>query len=141
MKIAEKPGWLILPARLAAEIVDHARQGYPEEVCGLVAGRDGSAVSAFRGRNLSPTPVVAYELDPETLARMIDFEDAGLETVAIYHSHPRGPEIPSPTDIACATYPDSIYLIVSLAAPERPVLRGFRLSAGSALEVEIRVEA
>ncbi len=140
MKSAETPGCLILPVRLAAEIVDHARRGYPEEVCGLVAGRGGSAVAAFPGRNLSPTPTVAYELDPETLARMIDFEDAGLETVAIYHSHPHGPETPSPTDIACAAYPDSVYLIVSLAAPEQPVLRGFRLLAGRALTVEIRGE-
>lgn len=132
---------LILPDRLAAEIVDHARQGAPAEVCGLVAGRNGSAVTLFPGRNLSPTPTVAYELDPDTLARMIDFEDAGLELVAIYHSHPRGPETPSPTDLARATYPDSVYLIVSLAAPARPVLRGFRLLAGRAWEVTIKVEA
>ena len=84
---------------------------------------------------------MAYEVDPDTLARMIDFEDAGLELVAIYHSHPRGPETPSPIDIARATYPDSVYLIVSLAAPERPVLRGFRLLDEKALEVAVRVEA
>ena len=63
---------------------------------------------------------------------MIDFEDAGLKLAAIYHSHPRGPETPSPTDIACAIYPDSVYLIVSLATPDRPVVKGFRITDRSA---------
>lgn len=132
---------LVLPARLAAQIIGHARQGFPAEVCGLVAGRNSRAEAVYPGRNVSATPAVAYELDPDTLARMIAFEDAGLELIAIYHSHPRGPEVPSPTDIAHASYPESIYLIVSLAAPDRPALRGFRIARGAVSEVEVRVEA
>lgn len=131
---------LYLPAGLRAQIFAHARQGYPEEVCGLVAGRSGCAVVVYPGRNISPTPRVAYELDHETLARMIDFEDVGLELVAIYHSHPAGPEVPSATDIARAAYPDAVYLIVSLADPARPVLRGFWIVDGRVWEVEIRAE-
>ena len=42
----------------------------------------------YRGRNVSPTPAVAYELDVETLARQIEFEEQGLTLAAIYHSHP-----------------------------------------------------
>ena len=117
-----------MSAEIAAQIVEHALSGYPAEVCGLVAGRDDVATAAYPGRNISPTPAVTYELDHDTLARIIDFEDAGLELVAIYHSHPRGPETPSPTDIAHAFYPDSVYLIVSLATPDRPVVRGFRIA-------------
>lgn len=132
---------LTLPGALAAQIIAHARAGFPEEVCGLVAGRKTTAATAYPGRNISPTPAVAYELDHDTLARMIDFEDAGLDLVAIYHSHPHGPETPSPADIANATYPDSVYLIVSLAAPDRPTLRGFRIFARMAYMVELRVEA
>jgi len=133
----DRPAVLYLPARLAAQIVAHAQEGFPEEVCGLVAGRSGYAVEVHPGRNISPTPRVAYELDHETLARMIDFEDAGLELVAIYHSHPAGPEGPSDTDIARAAYPEAVYLIVSLSEPTRPVLRGFRIVAGQVCEVEI----
>ncbi len=70
---------------------------------------------------------------------MIDFEDAGLELVAIYHSHPRGPETPSPSDIAHAFYPDSVYLIVSLAMPDQPMVRGFRITDRRAREVAIIV--
>ena len=80
---------------------------------------------------------MAYELDHETLARQIEFEDQGLTLAAIYHSHPGGPEIPSPTDIQRAYYPDSVYLICSLADPVRPVVRGFRIQDGQVTEVEL----
>lgn len=126
---------LILPPEIAAQIIAHAQAGYPEEVCGLVAGAAGRATTLYPGRNISPTPRIAYELDHDTLARMIVFEDAGLELLAIYHSHPGGPEVPSPADIEQAYYSESIYLICSLFAPTLPVLRGFRIRAGRFWEV------
>ncbi len=119
-----------LPPEIAAQIIAHAQAGYPEEVCGLVAGMAGRAMMLYPGRNISPTPRVTYELDHDTLARMIDFEDAGLELLAIYHSHPNGPEFPSPADVEQAYYAASIYLICSLADPTRPILRGFHIAAG-----------
>jgi proteasome lid subunit RPN8/RPN11 len=131
---------LRMSAGIAAQIGAHARSGYPHEVCGLVAGRSGVVTAAYPGRNISPTPADTYELDHDTLARVFDFEDAGLELVAIYHSHPRGPETPSPTDIAYAFYPDSVYLIISLTTPDQPVVRGFRITDRRAREVAIIVE-
>jgi proteasome lid subunit RPN8/RPN11 len=130
---------LRMSAEIAALIVEHARRGYPAEVCGLVAGRDGVATAAYPGRNISPTPADTYELDHDTLARVFDFEDAGLELVAIYHSHPHGPDRPSLTDIASAAYPDSVHLIVSLAAPDEPKLMGFRISCGNAQRIETKI--
>jgi desampylase len=128
---------LALPEALRAEIVAHAQAGWPEEVCGLLAGRDGVAVELHRGRNVSPTPRVAYELDVDTLAKQIEFYDAGLDLAAIYHSHPRGPETPSPTDIERAAYPDAVYLICSLADRARPVVRGFEIREGRVTEVAL----
>ncbi|MDQ1301752.1 MAG: hypothetical protein QG637_1674 [Chloroflexota bacterium] len=126
-----------LPRHMRDEIVAHARAGFPEEVCGIISGRDAVAVALYRGRNVSTTPRVAYELDVETLARQIAFDDLGLTLAAIYHSHPAGPEIPSATDIARATYPDSVYLICSCADRARPSLRGFKIVAGQAWEVAL----
>lgn len=127
----------ILPPGLADEIIAHARAGYPEEVCGIIAGRDGLGVALYRGRNVSATPRVAYELDFETLARQIEFEESGLALVAIYHSHPAGPETPSATDVARAFYPDAISVICSLADLSRPTLRVFRVVAGQIREVPL----
>lgn len=130
-------GGFRLPRPRREEIIAHAQTGFPEEVCGIISGRDHTAVALFRGRNVSPTPRVAYELDVETLTRQIEFDDAGLTLAAIYHSHPAGPEIPSETDIRRATYPDSVYLICSLADFARPSLRGFRIVAGQTWEVAL----
>jgi proteasome lid subunit RPN8/RPN11 len=80
---------------------------------------------------------VTFEVDPETLALLICFEDEGLELAAIYHSHPAGPETPSATDIAQAFYPDSVYIICSLAQTGNAVLRGFRIRDGQAIEVNL----
>lgn len=131
---------LRMSAEIAAQIVEHAQSGYPDEVCGLVTGRDDVATAIYSGRNISPTPAVAYELDHDTLARVFDFEDAGLELVAIYHSHPHGPDRPSPTDIASAAYPDSVHLIVSLVAPDEPKLMGFRINCGNAQSIKTKIE-
>jgi proteasome lid subunit RPN8/RPN11 len=131
---------LRMSAEVAAQIVEHALSGYPDEVCGLVAGWGDVATAVYPGRNTSPTPADTYELDHDTLARVFDFEDAGLELVAIYHSHPRGPETPSPTDIAHAYYSESVYLIVSLATLGRPVVRGFKITDRGAREAAIIVE-
>ena len=63
----------------------------------------------------------------ETLALQVQFEDQGLALWGIYHSHPEGPETPSETDVKLAYYPDAVYVIVSLAEPEIPVVRGFKI--------------
>ena len=120
------PGRFHLPPELAKQIISHARAGYPEEVCGLISGRDGVAVAVHPGHNVSATPRITFELDVETLAKQVEFEEAGLELVAIYHSHPRGPAFPSETDVKAAAYPDAVYLICSLADPDHPALHAYR---------------
>ncbi len=128
---------LVLPEALRAGIIAHAQAGWPEEVCGLLAGHDDHATEWHPGINVSPTPAVTYELDVDTLFKQVAFEEAGLALVGIYHSHPQGPETPSVTDIERAFYPDAVYLICSLAERGRPVLRGFRIVDGRVTEVSI----
>jgi proteasome lid subunit RPN8/RPN11 len=126
-----------IPAVMVAEIISHARTGYPEEVCGIISGRDNQAVTLYRGRNVSLKPRVAYELDVNTLALQISFDAVGLDLAGIYHSHPSGPETPSATDIAQAYYPDAVYIICSLDEPARPSLRGFQIADGEASEIRL----
>lgn len=42
---------------------------------------------------------------------MFEIDEQGWEILAIYHSHPKGPPHPSPTDVAEAYYPESANLI------------------------------
>jgi proteasome lid subunit RPN8/RPN11 len=78
--------------------------------------------------NVAPGTTL-YEIDP---GEIFDLEfrllpAAGLEVVAIYHSHPVTEAYPSRTDQSLAFWPDAIYLICSLAEPGTPVVRGYRL--------------
>ena len=120
---------LTLPAAVYTAIVEHAYAGKPEEICGIVRGRGSVAHEAVRGRNIAAERVENYEVDPQTLLLQFDFEEAGDEMMAIYHSHPVSVAYPSATDAWNAYYPDSAYLICSLEDEAAPVVRGFRLTA------------
>ena len=118
---------ITLPRPIYDEIIEHARSGAPEEICGIISGRDGVATELVRARNEAENRVTDYWVDGGTLLRQFDFEDRGESMIAIYHSHPVDPAYPSATDARNAFYPDSVYLICSLLQPEQPVIRGYLL--------------
>ncbi|HWG90547.1 MAG TPA: M67 family metallopeptidase [Candidatus Thermoplasmatota archaeon] len=113
-----------LPKTVLEEMLNHAREGKPLEICGLLAGRRASGlievVQAIRIRNVHPNPVKEYLLDPgEQLQAILRVEDElGFEVVGFYHSHPAGPPRFSVTDVAKATWPETAYFLVYLAPEE-----------------------
>jgi proteasome lid subunit RPN8/RPN11 len=137
------PASVELPAALGEAIVQHAKREYPNEACGLVIGdraaEDGGIALRFvptRNRAASP---YRYEIDSDDLLRLtIATDDADEVFWAIVHSHVRSPAYPSPTDVGLAFYPDALYLLVSLAAPE-PTLAAFRIVDGTIHPVELVV--
>jgi len=116
-----------LPRFIHDAIIAHVREGAPKEICGLLRGRNGVVTDLLRANNIAANPVIDYEVAPEALATVFDWENAGDELVAIYHSHPAGPAYPSPTDAYQAYHPGTILLICSLQDDVKPVLRGFYL--------------
>lgn len=132
---------LALSAAVRASLFSHARAGVddgPREVCGVLAGRrrrgeDGGegdrpladeVREVHRVTNVADDPRVAYELDPaETLATIEAVEDAGLDVVGFYHSHPETVARPSATDEAQATWTGYVYCIVS---PVEETIRAWR---------------
>lgn len=118
----------MLPQELADDLVAHARSEAPNECCGLIAGLDGVARRVFRVTNTESSPFM-YVMEPrEQLRIMDDIDDAGLDLLAIYHSHTKSAAYPSRTDVELAFYPTTAYLIVSLANNDRPEVRAFQLS-------------
>ena len=114
-----------------SRIIEHARRDYPYEACGLVGGWDNVADEIIPVPNIADSPRVRFEMDRRAMiAAIIALQSAQKEVVAIYHSHPESPAEPSQTDIAQATWPDAIYLIVSLAAD--PVIRAWSIRDGKA---------
>jgi [CysO sulfur-carrier protein]-S-L-cysteine hydrolase len=121
-------------------MIAHLQANYPLEACGILAGKTHHISHIYPVNNILASPV-AYEMDPQQqLEAMIDLEARGWKMSALFHSHPSGPERPSATDIAQAYYPDCVYVIVSLANFEEPVVRGFRIENGRYHEIVISVE-
>jgi proteasome lid subunit RPN8/RPN11 len=134
---------LRLPRRFSDAIVDQAMAEHPNEACGLLGGHSsengGIATKLYRMTNAERSPVI-YRIEPTEQLRVFnEMEDESLALVAIYHSHTRSPAYPSATDVSLAYYPEAVYLIVSLADPNAPVLRGFRITDGKVNEEVLEI--
>jgi proteasome lid subunit RPN8/RPN11 len=117
-------------------IVAHAHAESPAECCGMLTGNGTSIDQAVRARNIAARPT-RFLIDPKDHidARRAAREN-GLEVLGFYHSHPRSPAWPSPTDVTEAAYPDAVYLIVSLEGGGIEA-RLFRIASGSATELPL----
>lgn len=113
---------------LIDELIAHAREDLPNECCGMVGGRDGEARRVVRVTNAAASPL-RYEMDPQgQYDALKSIEDGGEELLAIYHSHTKSPAYPSQTDVNQAVaWPEQVYLIVSLADPDAPEVKGYLL--------------
>ena len=125
---------------LVDEIVAHARADLPNECCGMVGGGGGAARTVYRAENAEASPL-RYSIDAKEQFRLMrEIEDAGEELVAIYHSHTKSAAHPSQTDVNLAGWPEAVYLIVSLADPGAPDLKGFWIKDGRISDAELLVE-
>lgn len=128
-----------MPRQLYEGMIDHLRLALPEEACGLIAGQNGRAVRLYPVENRLHSPI-AYEMEPlPQIEAMLAMETQGWDLLGIFHSHPVGPPVPSPTDVAKSYYPDAQYVIVSFEDPERPVSRNFLLRDGLAQEISLSI--
>ena len=125
---------------MVGEMVAHARAEAPNECCGMIGGRDGTATSIHRARNAEESPL-RYVIHPtDQLRIMEEIETRGEELAAIYHSHIGSPAYPSQTDINLAeNWPDPLYVICSLADSE-PEVRAFAIRDGEVEEVTLDLE-
>jgi proteasome lid subunit RPN8/RPN11 len=128
-------------------LFDHCRAGLPDEACGILAGRGGSVEKVYCMTNARPGPV-SYEMEPEEQFRVLkDIRQAGRELIGMFHSHPGGRAYPSSVDVEKAywpgttlpNYPEAVYVIVSLMDPEKPDVRGFRITEGTVHEAALSV--
>lgn len=105
-----RDGLLIGTSNYTKMLADVICRG-PEEACGLVAGQNGRAYQVNVVANALHSPT-AYRMDPhEQIEAFLEMEKGGQQLLAIYHSHPTGPEVPSEVDRAEFAYPGVITLI------------------------------
>jgi proteasome lid subunit RPN8/RPN11 len=113
------------------DVVAHARLALPGESCGLLLGGDRAIVESVRAANIAEDPTRRFLIDPKDhINGLRRARDRDLAVVGFYHSHPKSPAEPSPSDLAEASYPDHLYMIVSLAGAA-PEVRVFRLEDGN----------
>ena len=124
------------------QMIAHAREQFPKECCGMLAGVDSKPVKVVRATN-SEDSEFRYRVDDRELLRFLhDIDDNGWDFLAVYHSHTRSQAYPSPTDVRLATnWPDPYYVLVSLEDQENPVVRAFRITDGEISEVSMGDEA
>jgi len=104
-------------ARAALDAVQaHAAEGYPYEICGMLAGpKGGSTVTrAVRAVNdVKDRARDTYRIHPDEHRRIErEVDEAGDEILGYYHSHPDHPARASIRDTEQA-WPRAFYLIVS----------------------------
>jgi len=128
---------VVIPRRFHDAMVHEARESFPYEACGLLAGKSGTVVAFYPITNVDGSPV-QYRLDPQQQLRaMLEIDDRDWDLSAIFHSHTRTRAYPSQTDIALAFYPDTLYVILSLAIDQHPDLRAYRIVEGVVTEEPI----
>ena len=137
---------LVFPEPLQQEVLRLARDGDPDEICGILGGHFGviervfpvsnkaDEVSADQGVFRDSTSGVAtggrrpvhYYMDPRDQLRVYNELDAlGLDVVGYYHSHTHTEARPSPTDVRLATDLSPVYVLVSLT--HQPNVRAWRI--------------
>jgi proteasome lid subunit RPN8/RPN11 len=133
---------LIIPDMNWQEMVQHIQNCLPEEACGLAGGVSRNQTVQISWIlpvvNQLHSPV-RFRMDPAgQLQALRAIEDHDLDLVAIFHSHPNGPEIPSATDLLEFFYPGVLSLILSpFAIPEEWRVRAFQISSGQFREAAV----
>ena len=123
---------MVIPAEVHAALVAHAEAEAPNEACGLVLLRDGTAERYVPGQNGAASPY-RFELeldDPELWFA----EDDGYE-LAVFHSHLSSPPHPSRTDVEnIGLWEGKPYLILTVRTGE---LAAFTIEGGRISELPL----
>ena len=132
---------LVLPRKLVNQILTHAQQHEHTEACGLISASGGSPAHYYAVRNIASDPSTRFEMEPkQQIAAMKHMREHGEELMAIVHSHPMSPPVPSASDIQQTGYPDAYYIIVSLNTRGVLEMRAYQITAGEMQPVELNYE-
>ena len=89
---------------IAAALVAHARAAEPRECCGFLVGRGSHVDECVPTANVDPNPS-RYQIDPAShIALNRRLRGSSRSILGVYHSHPRGGDAPSPSDVAESAY-------------------------------------
>jgi [CysO sulfur-carrier protein]-S-L-cysteine hydrolase len=124
------------------QIILHAASASPLEVCGLLAGSDDMVKQIYPIPNVAENPERAFQMEQSVqVCAMLEMDNQCLDLLAIYHSHPPGATAwPSDTDIAEATYPDALNIILAPAADGTWTCGAFEMRHGRVIETGFKID-
>jgi proteasome lid subunit RPN8/RPN11 len=115
---------VVIPADVRGALEGHAGAEAPNEACGLLVLRDGTAERYVPGRNAAASP---YRFELEADPDVWFLEDEGYE-LAVFHSHLDAPAYPSRTDVEnIGLWSTRPYVILSVRTGD---LAAFRIADG-----------
>jgi proteasome lid subunit RPN8/RPN11 len=130
-----------LPRKFYDDIFETAKNGRPEEICGLIGGiKDGDTREVkeiYILENIDHSNE-HFSMNPkDQLAAVKDMRSKGLVPLGNFHSHPESPSRPSEEDKRLAYDKTASYMIISLMDIENPVLKSFRIADNVSTEESI----
>jgi len=132
---------LNIPKNIHDDLIAHAREGFPLEVCGILGGVGEDISLVYRMTNTDASNE-HFMMEPrEQFAVVKDLRSKGLSMLAVYHSHPETPARPSEEDIRLALTPGVSHVIISLADPQQPVVKSFRIDQGKVVPEPVEITA
>ena len=127
-----------IPRKLTNQLLHLAQLSPDLEVCGLVSSQNGVPSQCYPVANVAEHPQQRFMLDAgQQISAMSKMRELGEELFAIYHSHPAAPATPSIYDLEQASYPEALYLIISLNTKGTLEMRGFKIDQKTAVEIPL----
>lgn len=133
---------LLIPRSVLSAMLSQADAERPLECCGLLTGLPADSQQERRVcRHYALVNAAASPTEYESEARSIldafrDMRRHGWDLLAIYHSHPTSPPIPSRKDLERNAYGEEVvHFIISLQFAQ-PEVRGWRLATHAYREAD-----
>ncbi|MCC7202617.1 MAG: M67 family metallopeptidase [Nitrospirae bacterium] len=121
---------LRIPPEIAESMIEHAKNDFPLECCGILGGKNGVVSHIYPMSNIDQSRT-RYLMDPAEQMRVFkEMRSLGTELKAIYHSHPNHPAFPSRTDVELAYYPEAVYIIISVNDRMETKTGSFNITGG-----------
>ena len=128
-----------IPANIFEQMVAQAKTQAPVEACGILAGRDNRVEKFYEMTNVDNSSDHFMMEPKEQFAVAKNMRAAGLEPLAIYHSHPATPARPSAEDIRLAFMPDVTHVILSLQEPTKLEVKAFKIEDGVVTAMPVKI--
>lgn len=130
---------LTLPRAMVDQVLAHARRDHPDEACGVIAGRDGTATRVFEMDNADRSPTGFTFDSAQWLTVYREIDDADEELLAVYHSHTMTEAYPSRTDVLWSRTTEFQHWLLVSTRSEDDEVRSYVITDGEVVEETVVV--